>query len=363
MRTPGDSQKLNDAHSRHARSEGITLTQRIGGSAMSTSTDVLEATSVAGDCAYAMHDSTVIKHIGIVLYDGFSLLAAGTLAEALHVANELQSEAANHSLKYRVNLVSAHGGTVSCSSSMSVWTDQLAGGKFDSLDNLFVAGGSGVARASSDDNLMELLRRASGKSVTITAMGNAHMLLSAAGVTPRDWPSMKQDIPPSSATKTLSEHERDQALMTSLAFVKKDLGADLAMRVADRLESGGGLSLEAAFEEMYDTTLAEKARAAARWLVLNCAKAISVVDAARMSSMSERNFLRLFKREIGVTPSKYLLRARLDLTCKLLENSDLPVDKIARRTGLSNGERLSKLFRKEFSMSPTEFRARSRNKR
>jgi transcriptional regulator GlxA family with amidase domain len=89
---------------------------------------------------------------------------------------------------------------------------------------------------------------------------------------------------------------------------------------------------------------------------------ISVGDAARTSSMSERNFLRLFKRELGVTPSKYLLGARLDLTCRMLVNSDLPVDKIARRTGLSNGERLSKLFRKELSMSPTEFRARSRRK-
>ncbi|WP_321798199.1 GlxA family transcriptional regulator [Caballeronia sp. J97] len=317
----------------------------------------------SGSRAYSVRASNAIKHIGIVLYDGFSLLAAGTLAEALHVANELQSEGPNdHSLTYRVNLVSVRGGTVSCSSSMSVWTEQLAGRQFDSLDSLFVAGGTGVARASTDDNLIDLLRRVSDRSVTITAIGNGHMLLSAAGVGHRDWPSMKQGIQLKSKSDVVPEHERDQALMTSLALVKKDLGVELARRVADRLGSTADLSLAGAFEEMYDTTLAQKARASARWIVQNCAKPISVVDAARMSSMSERNFLRLFKREIGVTPSKYLLRARLDLTCKLLESSDLPVDKIARRTGLSNGERLSKLFRKEFSMSPTEYRGRSRQK-
>ncbi len=330
---------------------------------MSTSSDVLEAMPRSGSRAYSVRASNAIKHIGIVLYDGFSLLAAGTLAEALHVANELQSEGPNdHSLTYRVNLVSVRGGTVSCSSSMSVWTEQLAGRQFDSLDSLFVAGGTGVARASTDDNLIDLLRRVSDRSVTITAIGNGHMLLSAAGVGHRDWPSMKQGIQLKSKSDVVPEHERDQALMTSLALVKKDLGVELARRVADRLGSTADLSLAGAFEEMYDTTLAQKARASARWIVQNCAKPISVVDAARMSSMSERNFLRLFKREIGVTPSKYLLRARLDLTCKLLESSDLPVDKIARRTGLSNGERLSKLFRKEFSMSPTEYRGRSRQK-
>lgn len=330
---------------------------------MSNSSDALDAVACAAHGGYAVNDSAVIKHVGIILYDGFSLLAAGMFAEALHVANELQSEGASRSLTYRVNLVSARGGTVSCSSSMSVWTEQLAGRHFDSLDNLFVAGGSGVARASADDGLIDLLRRVSAKSVKITAIGNGHMLLSAAGVGPREWPSMKQDIHPRSTTDILPEYERDQALMTSLALLKRDLGAELAVRVADRLGSGADLSLASTLEQMYDTTLAEKARASARWLVRNCAKPISVVDAARMSSMSERNFLRLFKREIGVTPSKYLLRARLDLTCKLLESSDLPVDKIARRTGLSNGERLSKLFRKEFSMSPTEYRGRSRQKR
>ncbi|SAL55772.1 AraC family transcriptional regulator [Caballeronia turbans] len=329
---------------------------------MSTSSDVLEAVDCMGRHAYSMRNSAVVKHVGIVLYDGFSLLAAGMVAEALHAANELQSEDANRSLTYRVNLVSARGGTVSCSSSMSVWTEQLAGRQFESLDNLFVAGGTGIARASADDGLIDLLRRVSAKSVTITAIGNGQMLLSAAGVARRDWPSMKPEIHHKSQTAIVDDHERDQALMTSLALLKKDLGAELAVRVADRLGSGADLSLADRFEEMYDATLAEKARAAARWLVQNCAKPISVVHAAQMSSMSERNFLRLFKREIGVTPSKYLLRARLELTCKLLESSDLPVDKIARRTGLSNGERLSKLFRKEFSMSPTEFRARSREK-
>ncbi|MFM0278463.1 Transcriptional regulator GlxA family, contains an amidase domain and an AraC-type DNA-binding HTH domain [Burkholderia sp. GAS332] len=327
-----------------------------------TSSHVLVPTDCPRESTRPVQRSNVVKDVAIVLYDGFSLPSADTLAEALHVANELQSKSSSNSLTYRVNLISARGGAVTCSSSMSVWTERLAARHFDRLDILFIPGGSGVARASADDNLIDLLRLACARSVSVTAIGNGHMVLSAAGVARRDWPSMQQDIHLKSSSASAPEHDRDQALMTSLALLKTDLGAELAVRVADRLGSGGHHSLAFTIGEMDATTLDEKARASARWLVQNCAKPISVGDAARTSSMSERNFLRLFKREIGVTPSKYLLRARLDLTCKMLANSDLPVDKIARRTGLSNGERLSKLFRKELSMSPTEFRARSQRK-
>ncbi|SAK49588.1 AraC family transcriptional regulator [Caballeronia temeraria] len=314
---------------------------------MSTSRPVRESAALSGDDVRSQ-PSRAIKRIGIVLYDGFSLLAAGILAEALHTANELQSEDSKHAFTYRVNLISASGGTVSCSSAMSVWTQPWDGDDVDSLDTLFVAGGSGVARALADDAFVELLRRLSAKSDSIIAIGNGHILLSAAGVQQRDSQSLK--------------HDSDQALMSSLTLLKKDLGSEIAARVAHRLGSSADISLESDLEEMHTATLREKVCASARWITQNCAKPISIVDAARMSSMSERNFLRLFKREIGITPLQYLLRARLDLTCKLLKSTDLPVDKIARRAGLSNGERLSKLFRKELSMSPSEFRAQSRNR-
>ncbi|MBK5066308.1 helix-turn-helix domain-containing protein [Burkholderia sp. R-70199] len=60
--------------------------------------------------------------------------------------------------------------------------------------------------------------------------------------------------------------------------------------------------------------------------------------------MSERNFLRRFRTEMGLSPSDYLLKIRLDMSCRLLVESNLPVDKIARRCGLGNGRQLSKLF-------------------
>jgi Transcriptional regulator containing an amidase domain and an AraC-type DNA-binding HTH domain len=75
--------------------------------------------------------------------------------------------------------------------------------------------------------------------------------------------------------------------------------------------------------------------------------------------MSERNFLRRFKSEIGMTPSDYLLRARLNMSCRMLVESRLPVDKIARRCGIGSGGQLSKLFRKYLETTPTDYRTRN----
>lgn len=160
-----------------------------------TSSDALVPFDCPRQSARSVQRSNMVKHVGIVLYDGFSLLDAGTLAEALHVANELQLENSDHLLTYRVNLISARGGAVSCSSSMMVWTEHLAPRDFDRLDILFVPGGSGVARASADDHLIDLLRLGCARSVSVTAIGNGQMVLSAAGAARRDWPSMKHGYP------------------------------------------------------------------------------------------------------------------------------------------------------------------------
>ncbi|SAL34107.1 AraC family transcriptional regulator [Caballeronia udeis] len=104
----------------------------------------------------------------------------------------------------------------------------------------------------------------------------------------------------------------------------------------------------------------EKILASTKWLATNCDRLISVADAARAVAMSKRNFLRRFREEMGVTPSEYLLCARLNRTCQLLKESNLPIDKIARRSGMGSGARLAKVFRKRLNMSPTAFRARAR---
>ncbi|TKC92708.1 helix-turn-helix domain-containing protein [Trinickia terrae] len=98
-------------------------------------------------------------------------------------------------------------------------------------------------------------------------------------------------------------------------------------------------------------------KAGAKWLRENYKRSISITQAAEGAGMSERTFLRRFKAETSVTPSEYLLGIRLEAVCRLLIETSLPVDKIARRCGMGGGERLSRVFRRRFSSTPTKYRA------
>jgi transcriptional regulator GlxA family with amidase domain len=154
--------------------------------------------------------------------------------------------------------------------------------------------------------------------------------------------------------------DRYESMKGALSIVKRDLGLDISRNVAERLMPGSAAKLVSILGDSGAASAGDKIRAAARWLQDNCERPISVVDAAQVAAMSERNFLRRFKIEMGITPSDYLLQARLAVTCALLTDSELPVDKIARRSGMGNGDRLAKIFRKRLMISPTEYRMQSR---
>jgi transcriptional regulator GlxA family with amidase domain len=109
--------------------------------------------------------------------------------------------------------------------------------------------------------------------------------------------------------------------------------------------------------------VSERIRTAARWLETNSDLPIVIDAVAHRVAMSERNFLRRFKEEIGLTPSDYLLYVRLDMSCRLLVETTLQVDQVARRCGLGSGGQLAKLFRRHLALTPTEYRSSQRTAR
>ncbi|GAU03436.1 AraC family transcriptional regulator [Burkholderia stabilis] len=112
-----------------------------------------------------------------------------------------------------------------------------------------------------------------------------------------------------------------------------------------------------------DTNISDRIRLSASWLRENHTKRVSIAEAATVARMSERNFMRRFKQEIGVTPSEFIRRIRLEEACQMLAHTDLPADKIARRTGFTRGNQMARIFRQYLEMSPTEYRHKVRSTR
>ncbi|MEX3846286.1 helix-turn-helix domain-containing protein [Paraburkholderia sp. BR10882] len=76
------------------------------------------------------------------------------------------------------------------------------------------------------------------------------------------------------------------------------------------------------------------------------------MDPSHFSFCTPHHFVR------GVTPFEYLLQARLDLTSRMLAETDFSIDRIAKSCGWTNGDRLAQIFRRRFSLTPSEFRQR-----
>jgi transcriptional regulator GlxA family with amidase domain len=279
------------------------------------------------------------RRVGILLFDRFSLLGAGIVAEMFHTANEIATAHGGDGPPYEVQFLSMNGGSVSSSSSARMWTDGVDARHSIGFDVLFVAGGYGANAAARDERLLNWLRSLRARTGTIEPIAEGRMVLAAAGLAERD------DIRHPSSYLTHVARDSDSS-RSALMFIKRDLGLDVARGVADRVTP--------------TMSTCEKIRAAARWIEANCDREVSVADAAHAAAMSERNFLRRFKHDMHVTPSAYLLQVRLRIACNFLTETELPVDKIARRSGTGNGDRLAKIFRKRMALSPTEYRARSR---
>lgn len=71
---------------------------------------------------------------------------------------------------------------------------------------------------------------------------------------------------------------------------------------------------------------------------------------------SERHFVRLFSRAYGMTPARYLADIRMRKAAALLKGTSLTVGEIAARCGFSDPNYFSRAFRREFGMSPVEYR-------
>ncbi|MFM0335438.1 helix-turn-helix domain-containing protein [Paraburkholderia fungorum] len=302
-----------------------------------------------------------MRRIAILMFNDCSLQGAGVVAEVFQAANELASAGSGGWL-YDVSFLSADGGMVTSSSALRVWTDGLDARHYGGFDALYVAGGKGAGAAASDERLIAWLRRVRRNTGMVRPIAEGRSLLEAAYTADsKEAGDFRQSSTQARAAEPNGDAgDRLESMRSALAMIKRDLGGAAARTVAERLLADSCSNLAPLLGEDGGLSPGDKVRAAARWLQENCQQAISIADAAQFAAMSERNFLRRFKMEMGITPSSFLLHERLAVTCSLLTESELPVDKIARRTGMGNGDRLAKVFRKRMRISPTEFRIQSR---
>jgi transcriptional regulator GlxA family with amidase domain len=306
------------------------------------------------------------KRIIFLLFSGFRLPEVATVLEVFHAANRnsLSHDARSVQPLYDVHLTSLQGGRLESSSAVSVWTEPLEQtDEVEPIDALFIAG-PGNSALSGNETTLERIRFVSSQAVNLIPMADSKVLLTIAGVSDRSgqWPAGRNADDGIARRPAHAYIEPfNGPVQRALQLIRQDLGATIPRAITDiTVTARQEIGLMSAARERASNNASERILESARWIEENGEKSVSIAEVAQIAAMSERNFLRRFKIEIGVTPSEYLMYSRLELCCQLLVETDLPVEKIARRCGLSGGGTLSKLFRKHFSLTPTEYREKKK---
>lgn len=83
---------------------------------------------------------------------------------------------------------------------------------------------------------------------------------------------------------------------------------------------------------------------------------ILIQDAADLVGLSLRQFERVFKQEMGVTPGAYYRKLRLDAARQLVMHTDQPLSEIALSVGYETVGSFASVYRRAFGASPTRDR-------
>lgn len=145
-----------------------------------------------------------------------------------------------------------------------------------------------------------------------------------------------------------------------LHLLRQELGAEATNRIARRMvvapQRDGG---QAQFiDKPLPVAASQSLAPVTDWMLENLRADLSVEQLAARAHMSPRTFARRFKADLGATPAAWLARQRIIHAQRLLERTDLGLDRIAWESGFGSAAVLRQNFVRVLGITPTAYRAR-----
>ena len=161
-------------------------------------------------------------------------------------------------------------------------------------------------------------------------------------------------------------HSRDGHLFTSggvssgidlaLAMVEEDCGHGVAAEIARRLIFFylNRQAYQVQFGSLVDSS--PVALQLKEWLTERLHEPLDVGRLAEKMNMSTRNFTRVFTRQTGISPAKYIEKLRVEAARLCIEESDLPLEQVALRCGLGGLVSMRRLFLRHLAVTPSDYK-------
>jgi transcriptional regulator GlxA family with amidase domain len=330
--------------------------------------------------------------IVVFAFENVQLLDVAGPVQTFASANEMvcgTRGAPIHGAPYRIVVVSRRGGLVRSSSGLPVVTQSIANAVGNRrIDTLILPGGAGVHDAATDKKTVAWVRRqVSARQVLaarrIASVCTGAFLLAEAGGLSGSRATTHWKF----CTRLKEEHPdidvdpdpiymRNGRIWTSagvttgidlsLALVQEDLGRKLAMQVARHLvvflnRPGGQSQFSAALEAQAAAADGNAPNAFAPlhgWIAEHLTGDLRVERLAEQAGMSPRTFARIYAATMGQTPARMVEKIRIEAVRRILEETDVPIKRLAAMCGFGQEERLRRAFARQVGTTPAEYRQR-----
>lgn len=262
----------------------------------------------------------------------------------------------------------------------------FAGGKHYSavrgeIDTLLVPGGEGVETKVPKPAVLAWLRRQAGSARRVGSICTGAFLLAHAGLfdgrrVTTHWafakelagrfPAVKVDPVPIwiREEKFYSSAGVTSGIDLCLALLEEDHGRAIALEVARKLvvflcRPGNQAQFSVSLQQQ--ATENRPLRDLQMWILDHLDADLSIPVLAAQVAMSERNFQRVFTREIGVSPARYVEEVRIEAVRRKLERSTESMEEIAAACGYGSADVMARSFHRQLDSTPAEYRSRFRS--
>jgi transcriptional regulator GlxA family with amidase domain len=296
----------------------------------------------------------MIRNLAFVIFPGFQLLdVAGPIA-AFEIASRYAGGA------YHLHVIAPEAGMVPSSSGIGLPALGLGDPTITSSDlhTVMFSGGDGTRNSETRESLVDFARDMHRAGVRMASVCSGAYFLAEAGLldgrcATTHW-SRTADFArryPKVRLQADRIYACDDDIWTSagisagidlsLAIIASDLGEQVAKDTARQLvvyyRRPGGQSQ---FSPLTEVETESRFSDLLAWARAHLNEPLDVAQLARESGMSERNFTRCFRQDLGTTPAKMIERIRVDAARTLLTAGHLRIEDIALEVGFGDAERM-----------------------
>lgn len=323
-----------------------------------------------------MVQSKLPRRVVVLTHEHMNLLDLSGPVQAFATAARQMSASGNAG--YEVVVASVDGGLVTTSSGLQVMTAPLSALDALAIDTILAPGGCKDDEFDSPPRLIEWIRQRAPTVRRLCSVCTGAFLLAAAGqldgrraATHWAWAGRLSALHPAVEVDADKIFIKDGSIWTSagvtagidltLALIEEDFGHKVAIDTARQLvmfmkRSGG--------QSQFSTPLLAQTQASDRfaelhaWIAAHLNEDLRVERLAEQAGMTPRTFARTYSAKVGCTPTRTVEAMRIEAACRLLEETNHPLKRIAASSGHVDEQNLRRVFLRRMGITPGQHRAR-----